>query len=291
MKNHGVPSPQQFPRSDYILDNAGKETEHRFRALSSAFDPGTIRHLERLGVAPGWRCLEVGCGDGSIAKWLAARTFPDGHVLGTDLDPRYAHASGVPNLEIIRHNIVTDPLPASSFDLVHARLVLLHIPEREKALTRMVAALKPGGWILDEEFDYSVYPDPSRNPGEVLSKTHSAMIRLMDDRGIDRKFGRGLFGRLRALGLGDVGAEGRTFLWPARSPGPVLMRANYEQLRTEMIAAGYLTQPEFERDVAALDDPNFLIPSPVLWATWGRRKPEVDFNHRTAALKESIFKL
>jgi SAM-dependent methyltransferase len=273
MENDDSLSQQNFSTSGYILDNAGKETERRFPALSSAFDPGTIRHLDKLGVGPGWRCLEVGGGGGSIAKWLATRVGPNGHVLVTDLDPRFVDPSGLPNVEVLRHNIVTDSLPDSGFDLVHARLVLLHIPERGRALARMVGALNPGGWILDEEFDYSVYPDPARNPGEVFSKTHRAMIRLMDDRGIDRYFGRGLFSRLRALGLVEVGAEGRTFLWPAGSPGSVLMRANYEQLRTGMIAAGYLTQYEFERDVAALDDPDFLMPSPVLWAAWGRRKP------------------
>lgn len=271
MQNPNAFKPHDSLPSGYILDNAGKETEQRFPALSSAFDPGTIRHLENLGVTTGWRCLEVGGGGGSIAKWLASRIAPSGRVMATDLDPRFLESAGSPNVDVVRHDIVSDPLPESGFDLVHARLVLLHIPERERALDRMVGALKPGGWILDEDFDYSVYPDPLRNPGEVFSKTHQAMIRLMDERGVDRKFGRGLFGRLRARGLVDVGAEGRTFLWPAGSPGLVLMRANYEQLRTGMIAAGYLTQSEFERDVAALEDPDFLMPSPVLWAAWGRK--------------------
>lgn len=256
---------------EYILDNAGAETARRFPALSAAFDPGTIRHLETIGVSVGWRCLEVGGGGGSISKWLAGRIAPIGRVLVTDLDPRFLDAAGLPNVDVARHDIVSDPMPEGGFDLVHARLVLLHIPEREKALARMVTALKPGGWILDEEFDYSVYPDPAQFPGEVLSKTHQAMIRLMEDRGVDRKFGRGLFGRLRALGLVDVAAEGRTFLWPAGSPGTALMRANYEQLRIAMIAAGYLTQLEFERDIAGLEDANFLMPSPVLWAAWGRK--------------------
>jgi SAM-dependent methyltransferase len=170
------------------------------------------------------------------------------------------------------HDIASDPLPPCSFDLVHARLVLVHVREREAALSNMISALKPGGWIVDEEFDSSVFPDPVLSPGEILSKTHLALSRVLDDRGVDRTFGRRLFGQLRALGLEHVAAEGRTFMWPAGSPGPAMLRANFSQLRAQMIDAGYLTQAEFDRDIAALDDPGFFIPSPVLWAAWGQKR-------------------
>jgi SAM-dependent methyltransferase len=258
--------------SSYILDNAGREAAARFPALSTSFDDGTIRLLEHLGVGPGSHCLEVGGGGGSIAAWLASRVGADGHVLVTDLDTRFLHSLRLPNTEVQRHDVAKDPLPADAFDLVHARLVLLHIRERDQALTRMAAAVRPGGWILIEDFDATVAPDPSLHSAEVLSKTHVAMTRLMEDRGVDRTYGRRLFGHLRALGLENVAAEGRTVMWSAGSPGPSLMRANYEQLRGDMIAGGYVTADEFEQDVAALDDPEFLMPSPILWAAWGRRR-------------------
>jgi hypothetical protein len=135
----------------------------------------------------------------------------------------------------------------------------------------MVAALKPGGWLVDEEFDSYKSPDPSVNPGEVLSKTYIAMTRIMDSRGIDRHFGRRLFERLRTHGLGSVATEGRILMWHGGSPGASLLRSNYEQLRSAMIDAGYVTEEEFDRDVARLDDPSFIMPSPILWAAWGRR--------------------
>jgi SAM-dependent methyltransferase len=77
-----------------------------------------------------------------------------------------------------RHDIATDPLPEATFDLVHSHLVLVHLPEREKALARMIAALKPGGWLVDEEFDSSIDTASSANPGEVLSKTYVAKTRI-----------------------------------------------------------------------------------------------------------------
>jgi hypothetical protein len=69
----------------------------------------------------------------------------------------------------------------------------------------------------------------------------------------------------------NIGAEGRTFLWSGGSPGPTLMRANYEQLKDGMISAGYLTPSQLQEDLAALNAPDFLMPSPVLWAAWGQK--------------------
>jgi SAM-dependent methyltransferase len=259
--------------SVYALDNAAKEASGRFDALAAIYDPGTIRHLEQCGVSSGWQCLEVGGGGGSIAAWLAARAGPAGHVLVTDIDPRFLESLHSPNLEVRRHDIVNDALPEAAFDLVHSRLVLLHLPEREKALARMIAALKPGGWLVDEEFDASsVPPNATANPGEVLLKILIATRRVMEDRGADdRLFGRRLFSRLRAHGLVDVAAEGSLLMWHAGSPGVSLLRANAEQLHRNMIDAGYITEEEFEQDLARLDDPAFMMPAPIMWTACGRR--------------------
>jgi SAM-dependent methyltransferase len=258
--------------STYLFDNAGRETPARFAALSALFDPGTIRHLEDRGVGPGWHCLEVGGGGGSIATWLAARVAPTGTVLVTDIDPRFLESSNPPNLVVRCHNIVTDPLPEATFDLVYARLVLMHLPERAKVLDRMIDALKSGGWLVVEDFDSaSMPPDPTVSPGEVSLKTHVAMRKLQDSRGVDRRCGCRLFGRLRAHGLISVGAEARIFMLASGFPGASWLSANYEQLRSAMIDVGDITENDFNQDLARLDDPNFMMPSPILWAAWGRR--------------------
>jgi SAM-dependent methyltransferase len=273
MENDGSSGAGRSAKSIYTLDNAGKEASARFDALAAMYDPVTIRHLEERGVSSGWHCLEVGGGGGSIAAWLAARVGSAGHVVVTDIDPRFIESLQVPNLEVRRHDIVNDPLPEAAFDLVHSRLVLLHLPEREKALARMVAALKPGGWLVDEEFDASsMPPNPAANPGEVLLKTLVASRRVMEDRGADdRGFARRLFSRLRAHGLVDVAAAANIFMWDSGSPGVSLLRANFEQLRSNMIDAGYITEEEFNQDIARLDDPGFMMPSPIMWTAWGRR--------------------
>jgi SAM-dependent methyltransferase len=263
---------EEAANSSYLLDNAGKEAPVRLAALASMFDSGTIRHLEGCGVGRGWQCLEVGGGGGSIATWLANRVGSTGRVLVTDIDPRFLSNLGHSNIEVRRHNIVTDPLPEAVFDLIHARLVLVHLPEWEKVLRRLWKALKPGGWLVDEEFDSnSLPPDPTVSPGEVLLKTQVALGRLMADRGFDRRYGRLLFARLRAQGFVSVGAEARMSMVQSGSPGATLVRANYEQLRGAMIGAGYITEQEFDQDLERLNDPDFMMPSSILWAAWGRR--------------------
>lgn len=257
--------------SEYLFDNAAEQAGARLQALSEIFDPGTIRHLTERGVDRGWHCLEVGGGNGSIATWLSERVGPAGRVLVTDIDPRFLEPD-LPNVEVRRHNIVTDALPDAAFDLVHSRLVLLHLPQREQVLARLIAALKPGGWLVDEEFDSASLPaDAAVNHVEVVSKTHRAMLRLVEDRGVERRFGRLLPEFLRSHGLVDVGAEGHLFMWQAGSPGTSLMRANYEQLREEMITAGYITDEEFKEDLSRMERADFLTLSPIMWTACGRR--------------------
>ncbi|MGC2766715.1 MAG: methyltransferase domain-containing protein [Candidatus Acidiferrum sp.] len=265
-------SPHRSARSTYSLDNSSREAPARFDALSGLFDRGTIRHLEDRGISEGWRCLEVGGGGGSITSWLANRVGRAGHVVVTDIDPRFLEPLAAENVEVRTHNIVTDPLPDSIFDLIHARLVLVHLPEREKVLTRLVSALKPGGWLVDEEFDsVSLLPDPTVSPGEVSLNSQMAVMRLLKDRGVERRFGRLLYGRLRAHGLGEVGAEGRLFMCRGGSSGVSLMRTNFHQLRGALLDAHYITEQEFDQDSARLDDPDFMAPSPIMWTVWGRR--------------------
>lgn len=263
---------QQSTHSDYIFANKGKEAPVRFAALAAIYDSQTIRHLETLGVACGWRCLEVGAGSGTIAKWLADRVAPTGYVLVTDVDTRFLEPLRGPALDVRAHDIGSDPLPDAEFDLIHTRLVLTHVRERDAALARMVSSLKVGGWLLVEEYDScSIPPDPTLSSGEVLLPTHVAMLRLLEDGGVNRRYGRLLSGLLRESGLTSVGASAQLFMWQSGSPGIAMMRANFEQLREAMIEAHYVTPQQFDEDLARLNNPSFMMPSSILWSAWGRR--------------------
>lgn len=265
-----MPAPTDHP--PYLLSNAAVQAEVRLRALATLFDPGTIRHLEGCGVEPGWRCLEVGGGAGTIAAWLADRVGPAGHVLVTDIDARFLQGLAASNLEVRRHDIAADPLPPAAFDLVHVRLVLNQFADPGPILARLRGSLKPGGWLLCEEFDSASMPaDPDAHPGETLLRSQVVLARVMAARGFDRRFGRRLFAHLRAQGFADVAAEGRVFMVPGGTAGAALVHANCAQLRPALVDTGDVTDAEIERDLASLDDPALLMPSSVMWAAWGRR--------------------
>jgi SAM-dependent methyltransferase len=129
-----------------------------YDTLAALLDASTFRHLDRLGVAAGQRCWEAGAGGATVPAWLARRTGPAGYVLATDIDVTFLQeADGLP-CEIARHDIGADPAPQGAFDLVHARLVLEHVPGRDAALRTMTRALRPGGWLLVESADPRLQP-------------------------------------------------------------------------------------------------------------------------------------
>ncbi len=256
----------------YMLDNARPEAADRFAALSLLFDSATTRHLQHCGVRRGWRCLEVGAGGGSIATWLADRVGASGSVLATDIEPRLLNTLVRPNMEVRRHDIGVDALPERAFDLVHARLVLMHVADREQALGRMIGALKPGGWIVAEEFDsVSLPPAPEQCPSETRLDTQIALLRFLEDHGVNRLYGRQLFGALHSHGLVNVDSEGRVVMLRHGSAGEYMLRANYLQLRSEMVGEGYIADDQVESDLKRLQDPQFAMPCAVMWSAIGRR--------------------
>jgi SAM-dependent methyltransferase len=263
---------QTTAETHYTFENSGTQAATRFSALADIFDPGTIRHLTEIGVGSGWHCLEVGAGGGSIATWLCDRVGGKGHVLATDIDTRFLETLNQSNLEVSRHDIESDPLPEAKFDLVHFRLVLGHLPNREEVLGRLVKALRPGGWILAEEFDsWSLRPDHSINEAETSLNAFAAMQAVMGRHRFDGYYGRRLVARLRAHDLAEISVEGRVFMYAGGTSGADLTRASISQTRDEMIGAGAISAAEIERDLLQLDKPDFMMPSPIMWAVRGRR--------------------
>ena len=262
--------------TSYVLDNAADQAPLRFSALETCLDPATTRHLAALGVGPGWCCLEVGGGGGSIGRWLSARVGDTGRVLVTDIDPRWIGGVHDGNLEIRCHDIVHDDLPQGAFDLIHARLVLIHLPERRQVLRRLIGALRPGGWILLEEFDLQALPitvlgDPSAR--ERFRKGHGAMTRVIADAGVDYGWGGSLYRVFLDENLIDVGAEGSTRMWTGGSPWAELFLANTDQLEAKMVATGDVTPADVDAFRAVLEDPAVAFNSYLTISAWGRRPP------------------
>ncbi|HET7380488.1 MAG TPA: class I SAM-dependent methyltransferase, partial [Gaiellales bacterium] len=180
--------------TDYLLDNADPRAERRFDALGHLFDTRTIEYLAAIGVTRGWSCWEVGAGGGSIAEWLAGAVAPTGSVLATDLDLGRLSATAMPALTTVRHDVVHDEIPADAYDLVHARLLLVHLPERETVLDPVIRSLRPGGWVVIEDFDNMLLDvGPAATPEQAtVRKVALAFKRLLQGRGADLAYARRL---------------------------------------------------------------------------------------------------
>ena len=257
--------------SNYVFDNVNEFADGRYQELSALYDAQTIRHLERTGIEKGWQCLEVGAGGGSIASWMCERVGEEGHVLATDIEPCFLQSLAFNNLEIRRHDIRIDELPEFEFDLAHTRLLLHHLLGRERALQRIISAIKPGGWIVVEEFDaLSTLPNPDAIAGEEDLPILRAGYQALAARGVDLHYGRRLPQRLLANGLVNVGAEAALSLWKGQSPGTRLYRMSFEELSDPIIRSGLMSQADFEAGLRRFDEQEFHILSPTMWTAWGQ---------------------
>jgi SAM-dependent methyltransferase len=231
-----------------------------------------FKTTEYARLPEGWHCLEVGAGCGSVAEWLCNKLGATGHVLATDIDTRFLDGLEYPSLQIRQHDIVSESLPEAAFDLVHGRLLLMHLRERERALRSMVNALKPGGWLLVEEVDTASWlPDPRAEGASLFSKGTSAFSKVSRAAGVDEHRGRSLYGDVCAAGLLEVGGEGRLPLIHAGSPCARMWQLTTAQRRDRITGAGLLTDEEMDKYLALYDDAQFVAMDYMVMAVWGRK--------------------
>ncbi|WP_042421434.1 class I SAM-dependent methyltransferase [Streptacidiphilus anmyonensis] len=255
----------------YAFDNDSPYVEEQHRCLAAALDPITTARLATTGVGPGWRCLEVGAGRGSVALWLAERAAPGGRVLATDLRPE--HIPSRPGLETLRHDIVHDPLPEAAFDLIHSRLVLTHLPQRRAVLVRLLRALRPGGWLQLEEFDIDYAPvllAPDERTRAGYQAFQAAKGRALRAAGADPSWGRSCAADLRAAGFTGVEPVPHLVPWHADSPGLQAQLNHLHHLRDALVAQG-LTEDQCAAASEAMRHPAFRAASSVLYCVQARR--------------------
>jgi SAM-dependent methyltransferase len=261
--------------AQYLFEHSWESERQRLDDLEAVFDPTTIRHLEAIGVPPGGRCLEVGAGAGSIARWLCEQVGPEGRVVATDIEVDFLEPLTEANLEVRCHNIVSDELEEGAFDLIHTRLVLEHIPERELCLKRLCAALAPGGVLVVEEFDWASLTAVDEAAVAFFDEVMAAVLETMRSAGYDDHCGRRMPGLLREAGLVDLGVEG----WVPVVQGPSSRIGNWwmtslAKLRPVVLARTSLTEEVLDRYVEMISDPDFTFFFLTLLTTWGRRPRE-----------------
>jgi ubiquinone/menaquinone biosynthesis C-methylase UbiE len=148
---------------------------------------GTQTTLDRIGLEPGLRVLEIGPGPGRLLIPAARSVLPKGDVVGLDIQPgmiarleERAEQAGIANLEAVLGDATQPHFPPESFDIVYLCTVLGEIPDRDAALRQCFDVLKPGGQLSITE----IFPDPhfqSRTTVKQLSE--AAGFRLTEIHG------------------------------------------------------------------------------------------------------------
>lgn len=234
------------------------ETQHfseqeRLQEIEQVFDPATRQRIEATGVTTHWRCLEVGAGAGSIAHWLSEVA---GEVVAVDLDTRFLKQ--LPShIEVLQGDIQQLSLPPHSFDLIHARYVLIHILEFQAVLSKLLTLLKPGGWIVLEEPDFSAARVISgETPAcQAVNRVNRAIIQMFTNKGIDAAFGVKLPVLLQAFGLQNLSIENDVPLSPGGSGIAKVMQRSALQLAAQYLATGEATREDIEQYCCFADDP------------------------------------
>ncbi|HEV3365669.1 MAG TPA: methyltransferase domain-containing protein, partial [Acidimicrobiia bacterium] len=218
------------------------------------------------GVEPGWRCLELGAGGGSVTRLLCDRVGPEGRVAAVDLDTRFVEEIEAGNLEVHRRDLVAEGLPGDAYDLIHARMLLMHIPTREKILEEMAAALRPGGWLLIEDMD--VFPLPVLAEG-VVNDVWTVGIAAFEAAQVCPTFGRELPALFDRAGLEDVEVVCEVPTCRGGSPFANLLVTSVEQLRPLLATMG-LTDEQFAELGRQMGDPTRWFSAFAVYSVRGR---------------------
>jgi SAM-dependent methyltransferase len=150
----------QTQETGYVLPRDTVEYG-RLRRHARRWEPQTPALLDMVGLSSRARCLDVGCGPGEAMRLMAERVGPHGHVAGIDVDDQAGglavaslHAIGHRECSFAVHDVDDDaPVPGGPYDLVFARLLLLHVDDEVAVLRRLWDAVVPGGHLVVQEYD------------------------------------------------------------------------------------------------------------------------------------------
>jgi SAM-dependent methyltransferase len=244
----------------------GREDE-RLAALERQLDPVSQAAIEHLGLAAGWRCWEAGGGRGSMAAWLAGRVTATGAVLATDIDISGLAGLDQANITIARHDLAREKAPPGGFDLIHARLVLEHLPEPAAVVAKLALALRAGGWLVLEDADGLRFD--AEPPEQSFAAITGPWQRAARAAGWNPCYGRYLVADLRRAGLDQEAGRAHRNYQPGGGAW-LAARLGIERMRSQIQQEG-ASSADLDHALAALEDPaRTIIGAPIITA-WAQR--------------------
>ncbi|OKK17192.1 methyltransferase [Streptomyces sp. CB00455] len=230
------------------------------------YDDTTMARLRLLGVGPGWTCLDVGAGTGTVARRLLGEAGVDS-VLAVDRDVRFLARHPVPGLTPLEADITGEDFAPGTFRLVHARFVLMHLPFPERIVAALGSLVAPGGVLVVSD---AVDLTTDTAPATPYTRAMRAMWRgLRDSIGTDVSRVPHHPELLRAAGLEPVAAEIHV---PPLEPGSAISRFwvdTWDRARAAMTSTGWVDDAHIDEAVRYLDSPRCTGMSPGMLTAWG----------------------
>jgi len=263
----------------YPLGSSAAESA-RLRRQTAELAPDSAALLDRVGLGPGQSAIDLGCGPRGILDLLAGRVSPGGRVVGLDADPahtamaaEFVSAHGLSGVVIVTADARRTGLRSGSFDLVHARTLLVNVPAPAVVVAEMVRLAKPGGRVAvaepDTEHALCYPPQPAFD--RISAIFHAAFSR----NGADPAIGRRVSELFRQAGLTDIGVESRTQMYPPGNSRRTVRLDLVRSMRPQIVQLGLADSKELDAlDAAArahIDDPRTVVMSGLLFLVWGRK--------------------
>lgn len=237
----------------YTLPHDLPGESERLTLMSQMLDPQLFFRLGQIGVTEGWRCLEVGAGNGSVSRWLSTQVGQTGTVVSSDIDVDLLHEIQLPNVTVRRIDVTADDL-GEGYDLVIARALLHHLPDRVAVLGRLAGAVRPGGIVVLEEPDF--HPVLATD-SPTLREFWDGWLVWADRHQIDYFVGRKIPGMLVDQGLTEVRAFGETILYRGDSLTARYLEATMRELEGSLRASGFISDSVWADSMALLRNEGF----------------------------------
>ena len=265
-------------RDQYFMGHSSAE-QRRLQQQAGELAGESAALFDEIGVAPGARVVEFGCGPQGCLELLSDRVGESGTVVGIEMSEEavalaraFLADHKIGNVEVHQGDAKATGLPRGTFDLATARLVLVNVPAPEALVAEMVALVKPGGAVALHEADWGMnLCDP---PSEAWDVFQAAFIAYSHANEIDPFIGRRIPRLLRAAGLDDVRVRPLIHLYEAGHSRRRIFVQFARNLRDRIVAQGLMRDSEFVEALAELerhlDDPTTLVVWPYFQA-WARK--------------------
>jgi SAM-dependent methyltransferase len=266
----------------YVL-GASEPERHRLVRQAKGIAAEASWLLDRVGVERGWRAVDVGCGPIGILDLLCDRVGVTGQTVGVDNDARMitmarevAAELNLTNLTLVQAEAADTGLEPASFDIAHARLLLVNLANPQRVVTGLSALVRPGGVVAVEEVDWVSWVCEPPHP--AWDRLRDALCEFRARRGLDVHMGRRLPGLLRGAGLDEVGfrAVCPTFVHGDDDDHNHTLLVGFAKLHgAELVADGLVAADELASLVNALEahlaDPATITLYTLLCQAWARR--------------------